>query len=107
MFTARMRWARVHRPDQVRARSTSSFFAESISDAIKGLDCIKLWVGAAEFSADPLDMAVDRAVIDIHIVLIGDVEQLVARLHHSGPLGERLQDQKFGDGQSDILAVPF
>ncbi len=95
-----MRCASVHRPDQVRTRSASSFFAEFISDAIKGLDCIELRVDAAELAADALDVAVDGAVIDIDIVLIGDVEQLVAGFDDPRALGKRFQDQEFGDGQA-------
>ena len=51
-------------------------------------------------------MAVDRAVVDIDVVVVGHVEQLVARLDDARPLGKRLEDQEFGDGQRDILAVP-
>src|SRR5678816_1071533 len=100
MLTARMRWASDHRRDQLKARSASSLLVvESVSDAIKGLDRIEFRVGCAEFPADPLDVAVDRPVVDVDILVIGDVEQLVARLDHSGALGERLEDQEFGHGQ--------
>ena len=52
-------------------------------------------------------MAVDRAVVDIDVVLIGGVHELVAVLHHAGPCSKGFQDQEFGDGQRHILAVPF
>src|SRR5690349_6549009 len=80
-FTARMRWASVQRPDQVRTRSASLFLSESVSDAIEGLDRVELRVDRAEFSADALNVAVDGPVIDIDVVLVSDVEQLVARFH--------------------------
>ena len=55
----------------------------------------------------PLDVAVDGAVVDIDVVLIGDVHQLVARFDHAGPLRQRLEDHELGDGQRDVPAVPF
>ncbi len=79
MLTARMRWPSVHRPDQLSARSARPHCSsKSVSDAIEGLDRIELAVDGAELAADALDVAVDRAVVDIDVVLIGDVEQLVA-----------------------------
>src|SRR6478609_6648261 len=98
-LTARIRHPSVHRPDQLSRRSASSLFVKSISDAIEGLDCIELWVRGAELAADPLDVAVDSAVIDIDVVVIGDIEQLIAGLDDSRTLGERLQDHEFGDGE--------
>src|SRR4051794_37888445 len=108
-LTARIRWPSVHRPDQLKARSasaSSSVGVESVSDAIQGLDCIKLGVGSAELAADPLDVAVDGAVVNIDVVMISDIEQLVARFDDSGALRERFEDQEFGDGQSHVPAVP-
>src|SRR5215213_284873 len=99
MFTARMRWARVHRHKQLSARSDSSLLVvETVSDAIKGLDCIELGVGLPKLPADSLDVAVDRPIVDVNVLVIGDVEQLVARLDHAGALGERFEDQELGDG---------
>src|SRR3954463_9433821 len=101
-----MRWASVHRPDQVSRRSASSLLVESISDAIECLDCIEVGVTGTEFPADSLDVAVDRAVVDINVVAISDIEQLVAGFYHSRALRQRFEDQEFGDGQRDVLAVP-
>src|SRR4051794_2735057 len=107
MFTARIRCASVHRPDQLSARSESSLLdVETVSDAIKGLDCIEFGIAFAKLAPDPLDVAVDRPVVDIDVFVIGDVEQLVARLDHAWALSERLQDQELGDRQGDALAVP-
>ena len=79
MLSARMRWPSVQRPDQLSARSASSLLVETVSDAIEGLDCIEVGGRGAELAADALDVAVDGAVVDIDVVIIGDVEQLVAR----------------------------
>src|SRR5579872_4086383 len=105
-LTARMRWASVHRPDHLSRSSASSRFVEAVADAIKGLDCIELGIDGAELAPDPLDMAVDGPIIDIDIVAIGDVEQLVARLHHPRALRKRLEDQEFGYSQADVAPVP-
>src|SRR6185503_21309999 len=106
MFTASMRWVRVHLPDQLSWRSGGSLFVESVTDAIKGLDCIELRIDATELAPDSLDVAVDGAVIDVDVVVIGDVEQLVSRLHHARTLSERFQDQEFGHRKANVLAVP-
>ncbi len=38
--------------------------------------------------------------------MIGDVEQLVAGFHDTGPLGERFENQEFGYCQRDVLSAP-
>src|SRR3954471_7215259 len=107
MLTARIRWrseirlVQAHGPD-----SRGSFLAKTVSDPIERLDRAELAVDRAELAAHPLDMAVDRAVVDIDVVLIGDVHQLVAGLDHARALRQRLQDQEFGDGEGHVLAVP-
>jgi hypothetical protein len=40
----------------------ASLFLEPIADAIKGLDHLELVIDNLEFLAQPLDVAVDRAV---------------------------------------------
>src|SRR4051794_905620 len=103
MFTARIRWPSDHRPDQLSARSASSLFVKTVSDAIEGLDCIELGVDRAELAADALDVAVDGTVVDEHVVLISDVQKLVARLDHSRALRKRLENQEFGDRQRHVF----
>ena len=51
-------------------------------------------------------MAVDCAIVDIDVLVIGHIEQLVARFHHTGTLGERLEDQEFGHREAHVRAVP-
>src|SRR3982750_737819 len=105
-LSARIRCASVNRPDHRGARSGSSLLVESISEAIEGLDCIELGVDGAELAGDPLDVAVDGAVVDISVVAIGHIEQLVTRFHNSRALRQRFEDQELGDGERDVLAVP-
>src|SRR5688572_29720559 len=113
MFTARIRWARVQRPDQLSLRSSLSsldwkawLIFKSVAESIEGFDGIEPGIDRAELAADALDVAVDRPVVDVDVVLVGDVEQLVAAFHHSRALRERFEDQEFGDGQSHVLAGP-
>src|SRR5688572_12392749 len=106
MLTARMRWRSIQPPDQRSARSLSSFLSKAISYAVERLDRLEFGVDRAEFAPQALDVAVDGPVVDIDVVLIGDVHQLVARFDHAGPLGERLEDHELGHRQGDVPAVP-
>src|SRR5262249_20662395 len=81
-------------------------FLKTITDAIKRLNHLKIVVNHLEFLAQPLDVAVDRAVVDINLVIICGVHQRVAALDHARTSRERLQDEKFGDRESDGLALP-
>src|SRR5436190_2418742 len=95
MFTARMRWRSVSLLVQPRKRPTlGSFFGKAVADAIERLDRVELIVHGAELAAHPFDVAVDGAVVDIDVVLIGDVHQLVAGFHHAWPLCQCLQDHE-------------
>jgi hypothetical protein len=51
-------------------------------------------------------VAVDRAVVDVDLVVIGDIHQGVAAFHHAGTGGDRLQDQELGDREGDRLVLP-
>src|SRR5271165_4167469 len=81
----------------------ASLFLEPIADAIKGLDHLELVIDNLEFLAQPLDVAVDRAVIDIDLIVIGRVHQSIAALDDAGSRRERLEDQEFGDRQSHLF----
>src|SRR5580765_4548115 len=70
-----------------------SGFLEAIADAVQRLDHLEIVVDHLELLAQPLDVAVDGAVVDIDLVVIGGVHQRVAAFHHPGPGRERLQDQ--------------
>src|SRR6266550_4238291 len=71
-----------------------SGFLEAIADAVQRLDHLEIVVDHLELLAQPLDVAVDGAVVDIDLVVIGRVHQRVAAFHHARPARERLQDQE-------------
>src|SRR5271156_3730044 len=68
--------------------------AVAISDAIEGFDLREFLIDRLELLAQPLDVAVDSAVVDIDVLAIGAVHELIAALHVAGAKGERLQDQE-------------
>ncbi len=51
-------------------------------------------------------MAVDGAVVNIDLIVIGRVHQGVAALDHARPGRQRLKDEEFGDRQHHRLALP-
>src|SRR5258708_26784935 len=107
-FSAMMSWPR-RVPGSQRRRGAlrpRSGFAVSVSDAIEGFDCVELGVNVAELLAHALDVAVDGAVVDINLIVVGRVHQVVAALHEAGALGQRLQQQELGDRQLHGLAFP-
>src|SRR3954464_2378417 len=55
-----------------------SGFLEAISDAIEGFDHLELVVDLLELLSQPLDVAVDRPVVDIHLIVIGRIHQGIA-----------------------------
>jgi hypothetical protein len=89
-----------------RERAARSYFLEAIADTIERLDHIELDVACPELYAQPLDVAVDGPVVDIHLIVVGCIHQGVAAFHHSRPARERLQDEKLGDGERDKLVFP-
>src|SRR5579859_1769010 len=91
------------RSARVRPRSG---FAVSVSDAIERLDCVELWINVAELLAHAFDVAVDGAIIDIDLIVVSRVHQVVATLHKSGPLSQRLKQQELRDCQFHGPAFP-
>src|SRR6187401_1002245 len=83
-----------------------SGFLEAIADAVQRLDHLEVVVDDLELLAQPLDVAVDGAVVDIDLVVIGRIHQRVAAFHHTGPRRQRLQDQEFGHGERHRLVLP-
>ena len=73
---------------------------------VKRFDGIKIIINDLEFLAQTLDVAVDCAVINIDLVIIGSVHQRIAALDDAGPLGKSLQDQEFGHRKGHGFAVP-
>src|SRR5229473_8593232 len=100
-------------PDRRRRQVTNrkpnarkSGFLEAVADAVKGFDHLEIVVDDLELLAQPLDVAVDGAIVDIDLIVIGSVHQGVAALHHAGARGQRLQDQELGDGERNRLVLP-
>src|SRR5690606_28351642 len=58
---------------------------EAVSYAVKRFDHLEFVVDRLELLAQPLDVAVDGAVVHINLVVIGRVHQRVAALDHAGP----------------------
>ena len=63
------------------------FLVVAIAYAIEGFDCGKIIVDRTHFLAQTLDVAVDGPVVDIDLIVIGDIHQLIARFHEAGTLG--------------------
>src|SRR3984893_15738617 len=83
-----------------------SAVAVSITDAIEGFDLAELGIDRLELLAQPLDVAVDRTVIDIDVLAIGGVHQLVAAFDMALARRQRFQDEELGDRELDRLAAP-
>src|SRR3546814_13379525 len=69
---------------------------EAVARTIKGRNRIEIGVDLAEFAAQALDVAVDRAVVDIDVVLIGRIHQLIAAAHDARAARERFRS---GEGR--------
>src|SRR5215469_5219159 len=96
-----------HAPINTRAsRSVRQSVSEAVADAVERLDHVERGVDAAELLADALDVAVDGAVIDANLVVVGDVHQRVAALDHPRTADQRLHDLEFGDRQYHGPAFP-
>src|SRR5207302_1567719 len=91
--------------DCVRGAVVSAF-AVSVTDAIEGFDLCEFRVDGLELLAQALDVAIDRAVIDIDVLAIGRVHQLVAVFDVPRALSQRLEDQELGHSQLDRAAAP-
>src|SRR5215469_8896123 len=81
-------------------------FAVAIAHAIESFDGIEVIVDDLELLAQPFDVAVDRAVVDIDLVVVSRVHQVIATLHKSGALGQALKDKKLGDREAHRFSVP-
>src|SRR5579862_8083244 len=95
--------SRERRPTSREARSG---FAVAVTDAIEGFDRIELRVDLAELAPHALDVAVDGAVVDIDLIVVGRVHQVVAAFDEAGALGQGLQEQELGHGQLHWPVVP-
>src|SRR3977135_161823 len=91
------------------ARSVPGFVsavAVSITDAIESFDLAEFGIDRLELLAQALDVAVDRAVIDVDMLAIGRVHPLIAIFDVPRTLRQRFEDQELGHRQLDGFAVP-
>src|SRR6266852_4079158 len=89
-----------------RQGPSRSGLLEPVADAVECLDHVERFVDRLELLAQPLDVAVDRAVVDIDLIVVGGIHQRVATLDHARPARQRLQDQELGHRQGHGLALP-
>src|SRR5437868_828693 len=80
--------------------------AVPVSDAIERLDLCELVVDDLELLAQPLDVTVDRPVVDIDMLAIGGVHQLVAAFDVALARRQRFEDEELGDGELDRPSAP-
>src|SRR5882757_6326244 len=80
------------RPASAGRSPAVSTVAVAVSDAIQRLDLGELAVDHLELLAQPLDVAVDRPVVDIDVLAIGRVHQLVATLDVTLAGRQRFED---------------
>src|SRR6516162_1286798 len=92
--------------DDAVGAAAGSAVAVSIADAIERFDLGEIAVDRLEFLAQPLDVAVDRAVVDVNVLAIGRVHQLVAVLDVPRAVGQRFKYQELGHGQFNVLRAP-
>ena len=71
---------------------------KAIANTVQGFNDIKIILDYFEFFAEPFAVAVDGAVINVDLVIIGCIHQGIAAFHHAWAQGQGLQDEKFGDG---------
>src|SRR5690349_11606881 len=58
--------------------AVDSTVAVSIPDSIERFDLREIGIGVLEFLAQPLDVAVNRPVVDVDVLAISRIHQLVA-----------------------------
>src|SRR5271170_1561757 len=60
-------------------------FLEAVADAVEGLDHFEIRLDHLELLPQPLDMAVDGAIIDVDLIVVSRVHESVAALDHPRP----------------------
>src|SRR6266540_2825285 len=58
-----------------------SGFVEAVAHTVQGFDHLEIVVHDLELLAQPLDVAVDGAIVDIDLIVIGGVHQCIAAFH--------------------------
>src|ERR1041385_6761433 len=84
-------------PPAVTGGSSQSFqnrldLLEAIADAVQRFDHVEVVVDRLELLAQPLDVAVDGAVVDVNLVVISGVHQRVPAFDNARPVREGVQN---------------
>src|ERR1700674_3947800 len=88
------------------AGDAGSALLEAVADTIERFDHLEVVVHRLELLAQALDVAVDGAVVDVDLVVVGRVHERVPALHHAWPRRQRLQDEELGHRQRHRVALP-
>ena len=89
-------------PAKVTARGPALGAAEAVAEAAHRLDQL---AGLAQLGAEPLDVHVHRAGLDVGLRLPDGLEQLGPGLHPAPPLDQRQQQLVLGGGEVELLAA--
>src|ERR1700727_3048089 len=81
-------------------------FLESVADAVEGLDHFEIRLDHLELLAQPLDVAVDGAIVNIHLIVISRIHQSIAALDDTRSGRQRLENKKLRDRQGHRGIVP-
>src|ERR1700709_1404375 len=73
------------------------------TDTVNGFDDI-VAIDSGKLGADVANMAVDGAIGDLDVELIGGVHDLLAVKRHGRPCEEGAQDSEFDGGQAQLCA---
>src|SRR6478672_11809416 len=65
---------------------------EAIADAVQRFDHVEVVVDRLELLAQPLDVAVDGAVVDVDLVVVGSVHQCIPALYNAWAVGKGVED---------------
>src|SRR5262249_39165500 len=85
-------------------RALAEPVVERVAGATHGADRIDV-VAAIERLAQPPDVDVDGALVDVDLAAPDPVEQLLAREHAAGPLHQKLEQAIFGRPEIDRAAA--
>src|ERR1043166_2703571 len=79
---------------------------KSITDPVHCLDLVEVSVDRSEFSAQPLYVAVDAALVDRHLILGNEIPQCVAASHRAWADSQALHQSEFGCSQVQLPVFP-
>src|SRR5215210_2344748 len=72
------------------AKAEGSPFLEAVSDPVQRLDHLEARIDDLELLAQPLDVAVDGAVVHVNLIVVSGVHEGIAALHDPRTLRQRL-----------------